>query len=394
MSQADQATRTSPADALALRHGSLQRELGDPYPFYAQLRSRGLHLGDMGVWIAARHRDVQAAFQHECVGNKPHPQGKQASVLSRRLATDAPFELLARRLFELGGDRHGQTRAVLGERVRGPRLREQLADLRVFTAEVVAHRHGPVDLIGNVAFPIAARLILRLLGVSDEVHAGYLAVLRRLAEALGPNQDPDRMVVADQRVREGLAILAGDGSASLTPDPLDTLALGVLVYMAALEPGAYLVGNAALAMMEVPALAEELGGGTASAALVDEVLRYCAPLQMVGKTVLRDARINGVDIPQGSQMALIIGAANRDPDVFADPDRFDAGRSPNPHLTLADGYRSCVGGPLVRGMLKVVLPLLATALRGVPSGTEISWRQSYQLRGLQELYVLLGKESV
>jgi cytochrome P450 len=82
--------------------------------------------------------------------------------------------------------------------------------------------------------------------------------------------------------------------------------------------------------------------------MVEEVLRYQAPIQINNRAATTDIRVAGVDIPKGSNVHLMINAANRDPDQFPDPDRFDIGRKPNRHLSFGLGFHICAGNTLAR----------------------------------------------
>src|SRR5690606_37108535 len=81
---------------------------------------------------------------------------------------------------------------------------------------------------------------------------------------------------------------------------------------------------------------------------VEELLRWDTPAQMFERWVLEDIEVGGVRIPRGTEVALLFGSANRDPEVFADPDRLDLGRDPNPHISFGAGIHYCLGAPLAK----------------------------------------------
>lgn len=116
-------------------------------------------------------------------------------------------------------------------------------------------------------------------------------------------------------------------------------------------------------------------------------MRWDTPLQMFERWVLEDITVGGVDIPRGTEVALLFGSANRDPGVFADPDRLDVGRVDNPHISFGAGIHFCLGAPLARIEL---IESFGALLRRAPKlelTAEPSWGPGYIIRGLTSLDV-------
>jgi cytochrome P450 len=120
---------------------------------------------------------------------------------------------------------------------------------------------------------------------------------------------------------------------------------------------------------------------------VDELLRYDTPLQLFERWVLEDVELFGVRVPKGAELGLVFGSANRDPAVFADPDRLDLGREPNPHLTFGAGVHYCLGAPLGRLELELSFATLLARLPRMEPAAEPRWKPTYILRGLEALHV-------
>jgi cytochrome P450 len=108
---------------------------------------------------------------------------------------------------------------------------------------------------------------------------------------------------------------------------------------------------------------------------------------MFERWVLADVEVAGVPIPRGSEVALLFGSANRDPAVFADPDRLDVGRSPNPHVSFGAGIHFCLGAPLARIELVASFGALLRAAPALRLVKEPQWKPRYVIRGLRELLV-------
>ena len=116
-------------------------------------------------------------------------------------------------------------------------------------------------------------------------------------------------------------------------------------------------------------------------------MRYDTPLQMFERWVLEDMTWNGVELAKGTEIALLFGSANRDPAVFADPDRLDLARVDNPHISFGAGIHFCLGAPLARLELEISF---GTLLRRAPKLELVQapeWKSGYIIRGLKELLV-------
>jgi cytochrome P450 len=126
---------------------------------------------------------------------------------------------------------------------------------------------------------------------------------------------------------------------------------------------------------------------------MEEILRYDAPVQGDIRTLRRDVELHGVKMPEGAVALVLFGSANRDPDVFSDPDALDITRSPNPHLTFAQGVHFCLGAPLVRLEQRIAVEEL---LRRLPPFGLLSERVQRRhlhgpfMRGLEAVPVTIG----
>jgi cytochrome P450 len=120
------------------------------------------------------------------------------------------------------------------------------------------------------------------------------------------------------------------------------------------------------------------------------MIRYDSSLQLFERTATRQVRISGVTVAAGQKIAALLGAANRDPAAFTDPDRFDVGRTPNPHLGFGAGIHFCLGAPLARIEVQTVLSSLTRRLPRLVVAGEPRRRPEFVIRGLAELPVSLA----
>jgi cytochrome P450 len=120
-------------------------------------------------------------------------------------------------------------------------------------------------------------------------------------------------------------------------------------------------------------------------AMVDELLRLDAPLHLFTRYALQDMEYAGVSLKVGDRVGLLLGAANRDPEVFAEPDRLDLTRSPNSHVAFGGGLHFCVGAPLARLEMRMALPILLKRLPGLRIAEPPRYRDAFHFHGLEAL---------
>jgi cytochrome P450 len=203
-----------------------------------------------------------------------------------------------------------------------------------------------------------------------------------------------RGLVAERRRSSGddlisslIAETDGDG-ARLSEDELITTC--TLLLNAGHEATVNVVGNGVTALLAHP---EQLAAVRADGALVpsavEELIRYDSPLQLFERTALSETAIGAVVVGQGQKIAALLGAANRDPAVFPNADRFDVTRADNPHLGFGAGIHFCVGAPLARVELQTSLRTLLRrfpdlALHSVPQR-----RPEFVIRGVRSLPITI-----
>ena len=124
-----------------------------------------------------------------------------------------------------------------------------------------------------------------------------------------------------------------------------------------------------------------------SAAAIEELIRYDPPLQLFERWVLEDSEVCGVRVPKGAELGLMFGSSNRDPEVFADPDRLDLARDPNPHISFGAGIHFCLGAPLARLEMQIAFETILRRMPRLQLLQEPEWKPTYIIRGLKSLPV-------
>ena len=365
--------------------------VADPYPRFAEERARA------GIaWHEPSGRYL--TFSHAAAGAVLRNRGLGRLWVDREPADRLePFNLLHRnQMMENEPPDHTRLRRlVAGAFARGhvDRLRPRIRALAAGLLDEVDA--AGFDVLADYAEPLPVLVIAELLGVppsrAPELRQWSQAIVRMYEPA------PDDRVVAEAvaaaevfagAVRElardrarapaddllSHLVAARDGEARLTED--EVVASAVLLLNAGHEASVNVFGNGLVAL-----LSRGLVPGAVVETCVEEMLRFDSALQLFERTATRDVVIGDVTVHAGERVAALLGAANRDPAVFAEPDRFDPGRDPNPHLAFGAGLHFCLGAPLARLELAESLALLFArfpALRLV--GDPVS-RGTFVLRG-------------
>lgn len=375
----------------------------DPYPYLAALRSADpVHYSTAAdIWVLTRFDDVKAAFgdwktwSSERRGNLLNDMPER---LGRTLGTtDPPRHSSARRLVNMAFT--NRTVATLE-----PAIKELSAELHD-----IAGAKGTFEYVHEISAPLNARVLGSMFGVPD---SDFMSLRHWLDDFFvrdepEPGKEP-RQAVAMANLRAYIFELVEARQAEPGPDlvsamlaakegaealSLEQVAFTTMTFLTAgFESTNNLFTNMTLALSQHPHLLPRLKADPAAReAFVEEAMRYDAAAQGFVRCPTTDVDLRGRTIPEGAQVLLHIGAANRDPDAFPNPDTFDIDRSSNRHLGLGHGQHFCVGAPLGRVLTQVALADL------VERTTELSVDLSESIRvltpnfrGFQRLSVSVG----
>ncbi|KAA2257128.1 cytochrome P450 [Solihabitans fulvus] len=381
--------------------------IADPYPAFAAMRDRGevhWHAG-LGVAVAVSHAACSSVLRHRSFG--------RIWTDARPIEAFTSFNLLHRNsLLENEPPTHGRLRRLVAAafgRGHVERLRPWVADLATRLVDELAARiadGGTGDLLREVAAPLPVEVIAELLGVpqvdrpllqpwSNAIVKMYeygLAEDKRAAAEVAATEFVGylRELVALRRVQPGddlisdlVAVTDTDGG-RLTEDEL--VATAVLLLMAGHEATVNVIGNGVLALMRDRVQWRRLVDDPALLpTAVEELIRYDSPLQLFERTATAEVEIAGHVVQPGEKIAALLGAAARDPLVFAEPDTLDVGRTPNQHLGFGAGIHYCLGAPLARIEVEAALGALAKRLPTAELAAEPRRRAEFVIRGLHEL---------
>jgi cytochrome P450 len=381
---------------------------GDPYPAYRALRDAApVHrAAGSGIWCVSRHADVLSVlkrpepFSSRAMFTMLMNNGKEGFppldwdvlrfLVRFPLRTGInPFAVpRARNLIADDPPSHGALRNVVNRGFTPRRIAAWEPRIRALVDEHLAplRRGEPFDLVEDFAVPLPVTIIAEMIGVEPERRRDF----KRWSDAFiagstGAGRErpfsPDfadcviefmtylRDVVRRRRRAPSddlvSAILAESPSGAALSD-LETILFVQLLLVAGNETTTNLIGNAAHALLDHPEqLARVIKDPSLVPALVEEALRYDAPVQTVFRTVTHDAEIAGVGVPKGAIVAVLLGSANRDERRFPDPDRFDVRRDATGHVAFGFGEHFCLGSALARLEARVALEALAPELARV-----------------------------
>ena len=390
----------------------------DPYPVYSRLvREDPVHITPFGVKAFSRLTDCTAILRdhkrfssddRNAGGVAPERNSGTDSIVSEEdrpfLFMDPPDHTRLRRLVNLAFT----PRALESMRPRIQHLVDELVD--------AVEGKGEMDAIADLAYPLPVSVICEMLGVPREDEPQFRVWSRILAGSLDPEvtvpvelqKEREQAVFDSREYFRQLIAKRGDErppdilSALLTAEEegdklseRELLSTCTIILIAGHETTVNLIGNGVLQLLRHPdqlAKFQERPGELAPHA-VEEVLRFDPPVQFDARTCIRQAEVGGVTINPGEFVMMLLGAANRDPEQFEDPDTFDITRGESDsaadrHLAFGFGIHFCLGQPLARVEGEIAL---RSFVQRFPNARLLDERPQYRaqitLRGLENLRV-------
>jgi cytochrome P450 len=386
----------------------------NPYPFYAELSARApaAYSESLGGWVIPRYADVLATLQDT---RHFSSQGRMLAVLDRLPPASRPHFHLFESHFTVGlissdPPNHTRLRALVNKAFT-PRAVEQLRPrIAALVNELLdaALLRPDLDLVRDLAYPLPAIVIAEMLGAPPEAREefklwsdGILAfqgqgvvsaeVLEHSQHHLSNMRAFLMDLLADRRRSPRDDLLSRLVEAESEGDRLteaELLTTCVTLLTAGHETTTNLIANGLYLLLRHP---EQLARLRADPLLlptaIEEVLRFESPLQRNPRRVAVDFEYGGAHLQRGDYVLQILGAANRDPSVFPNPDQFDITRQPNRHLAFAFGIHFCVGAPLARLEAPLALAAVLERFPNLRIIGEPEWQPHGLLRGLRALPV-------
>lgn len=373
----------------------------DPYPFYERLRG----VGDLAWWedydlpCAVSHRAVSALLRDRRFGREIPPE--RAPEIPSHLT---PFYAIeAHSMLELEPPRHTRLRGLVLRAFTSRRIKALAPEIEALAADLIAgFPEDPFDLLDAFCRPLPVIVICRLLGV-PESQAAQLLVWSNAMVAMYQARRDRAVEEAAARAASDFAAFLSDYVETRRNRPADDLITHliaaeedgeklsteelittcILLLNAGHEATVHTLGNGIKTLMEhgtgiTPATAEPV---------VEEILRFDPPLHMFTRYAYEEVELFGHRFARGDQVALLLAAANRDPQVWAEPGNFDPARPITANTSFGAGLHFCVGAPLARLELQIALPLLFQRCPNLRLAAPPHYADLYHFHGLERLEV-------
>jgi cytochrome P450 len=395
--------------------------MADPYPAYARIREATAvwHPAEDHLWYLTRFADVHAAFRDRRLGTTflhrytPDELGLAPDVPVWRDPRWQDFQAFERwEMLNLEPPLHTRLRRLVTEAFT-PRTVDGLRpgmEERARSLLAPGREAESIDLVGDYAQHFSLGIICGLIGVpaSDEA-----TILRWSDETVrmyepAPSETQRRTsndaagsfrrylldLVTHRRARPTDDLLSALLEATVDDERLSDdqiVSTAMVLLMAGHEAAVNATANGIAALASHPDQWRAIRSGQVTPrAAIEEILRFDPPLQWFERWVLDDGfEVDGVAIPVGSRVALVLAAANRDPRRHPDPDRFDVGRTDTTHLSLGGGIHFCIGAPLARLELETTLTELARTEAELTILPPVVRRPTFQFRGYDRLVIAL-----
>ncbi|MBB96307.1 MAG: cytochrome P450 [Rhodobacteraceae bacterium] len=376
----------------------------DPYPFYDRARAMGplVWWEEYGMVAAFGQAQVHALLRDRRFGReRPAEMPREAPAhLAPWLQTEAHSMLDAE------PPRHTRLRGLVLRAFTSRKIAAMEADIVALCHDLVDRfPEGAFDLLPAYCTAVPVTVICRLLGVPEEDADQLLDWSHRMVamyQASRTRETEDSAAAASaaftaylkdyidrRRAAPGddlitRLIAAEEDGTRLTTDEL--IGTCILLLNAGHEATVHGLGNGVKTMLGLGLQAAWMEGESI-AATVEEILRYDPPLHMFTRYAYEDLEVFGHGFRRGDQVALMLGAANRDPAVWPDPHRFDPERAQAAHTSLGGGLHFCVGAPLARLEMQIALPILFERCPGLRLAAPPVYADSYHFHGLTRLMV-------
>ena len=398
--------------ALSLYHLLDTEVLANPYPLYRRLRTEAPVHWDpfLHAWVVTRYADVVRVLHDFSADRTPTPEQLERINLS---AISPIAAVMVKQMLFLDAPAHTRLRSLASSAFTPARVRvlrshiQQIADTLIDAA--MAAQPGEMDIIAEFAEPLPAIVTAEMLGVPIKDHRQLKDWTAVFAEMLGNFQhNPDHVPKVlraleemleyfHERVRELRAhpregLINSLLTAEINGDRLteeEVIANSIVTMVGGQETTTNLIGNGLLTLLRHPAEMQRLRDDPELIpSAVEELLRYESPSQHTARLARTDVELGGRKIRKRDAVIAVMGAANRDPERFPDPDRLDVARIDNRHLAFGWAAHFCFGAALARiegqvSFATILRRMPDLALRQVP----LQWRTNLGLRGLLALPV-------
>jgi cytochrome P450 len=403
----------TPDPVLSLYHLLDPEVLGNPYPLYHRLRSEDPVHWDpfLHAWVVTRYPDVIRVLHEFSANRTPTPEHLTAMGLG---ALNPIAQVMVKQMLFMDAPSHTRLRGLASQAFTPHRvelLRTHIQEIADGLIEAVLPA-GRMDVIADLAEPLPCIVTAEMLGVPVEDHEQLKGWSQDFAEMLGNFQhNPDRAprilksveemtqyfrsAMGELRARPRRGLVSALMNAEIQGDRLseeEVIANCIVTMVGGQETTTNLIGNGVLSLLRNPDQLEKLRDDLSLIpSAVEELLRYESPSQHTARLAPEDLELGGRQIRKRQAVIAVMGAANRDPQRFPDPDRLDITRGDNRHVAFGWGPHFCFGAALARIEGQITFETMLRRLPNLKLETgPLVWRTNLGLRGLTSLRVSFG----
>jgi cytochrome P450 len=384
---------------------------GFPHDVFRRLRreapvywhERGHERGGKGFFVVSKYEDVRH------VGRTPLVFSSEPGITI--VDNRADFEAGQSSMLQMDPPRHARYRKLVSGGFTPRRINALEPIVRELANQILDEvcERGRCDYVTDVAAELPLRVIARFLGVPVEERALLFSSSNRLLgfedKEYGTTEEDGRMAAMDlamlaHRIAEARRAEPQDDIVTILQNAevdgerlseIDFIAFFVLLTIAGNETTRNQTSHTLRLLLEHPAeLAKLRADPSLLNSAIEEALRFSPPVMYFRRTTKSDTEIRGVGIPAGSFVAVYYPSANRDEDVFRDPDRFDITRSPNEHIAFGDGEHFCLGASLARLQLRSMIGETLRRFSGIELDGDISLLRSHFIDGVKHMPVRMS----
>ncbi|WP_421998388.1 cytochrome P450 [Reyranella sp.] len=384
--------------------------IADPYPLYRRLRETSpAFRTPQGLWLITRYEDVAFAlrdrrFGKDFAGNIERRYGDTSRMSEPAIAS------LSHTMLVLDPPDHTRLRGLVTKAFTARRVADMRPRIKALVDEQLDRviDKGEMDVMRDLAHRLPVIVICDMLGIPEDQRAPFLAASNVNGRILEPvPMTREEMDLANQNTlmasvyfrhlcelrrrepRDDLTtelVRAEEAGDKLSAEELE--ANMALLFGAGHETTTNLIGNGLLALHRHPDQWEKIKADPSLIPnAVEELLRYDSSVQLTGRVTSTEVEVGGITLPAKSSVVALLGAANRDPAQYPDPDRLDIGREHIRPLSFGGGIHHCLGAQLARLEAELVFTALVERLPtlSLPEKDAPAWRRSFTLRGLSRL---------
>ena len=392
----------------------------DPYPFYADLRAReGLtYFEDFDVWLASRFSDVSAiVLDPNMVRSMEHIASAEEIADQKRAGNwhDMPYHsrFVQFSLLDSDGEVHDRLRKQVFKLFTPVMVNALRGDIEAIVAtkvDALADR-SEIDFIEDFAAHIPGHVIGRILGVPDADCPQLRVWSENIVQFFDIDRSDERKQIAESATTEFYNFLL-DLKAQREKAPKEDLlsqmivserngdmnhdefiSTAMLILMAGHGSTIDVLGSGMHALLRFPAEMQRLrADNSLMKTAVQEMFRFEPPLPFFHRYATQEVEIAGQVFPRGTKFGVLYGAANRDPEQFPDPNRFDVSRTPNWHIAFGRGAHFCLGNHLARLNMDIIFTTLLRRFSEIRlADPEPRYRRGLSVRGPEALRISWAK---